>query len=82
MCILANFMYAIHTYHSTTKSKPIYVKCRSYIDFGVESNDKNSKFEVGDLDRISKHEAFFAIGYNTNWVEEDFVVKNIKNNQS
>ena len=35
--------------------KPVDVKSSTYIDFGVENNDKYPKFEVGDHVRISKY---------------------------
>ena len=41
-----------NTYHSTMKMKPLNVKSRTYIDFGIENNEKDSKFEVRDNVRI------------------------------
>ena len=35
----------------------------TYIDFGIENNDKDHKFKVGDPARISKHENIFPKGY-------------------
>ena len=32
----------------TTKLKFIYVNLKTYVDFGVENNDQNSKFKVDD----------------------------------
>ena len=43
-----------HTYHRTTKMKPVNVKPCSYIEFGVESRDINPKFEIGNYVRILK----------------------------
>ena len=37
------------------------VKSSTYIDFGIENNDEDSKFEVGDGVRISKHQNIFFI---------------------
>ena len=37
-----------NTYHNTIKMKPLDVKSNTYIDFGVENNDKDSKFKVED----------------------------------
>ena len=68
-----------NTYHTKIKTEPANVKSSTYIDFGVENNDKHHKFKVGDLVRISKHENIFAKGYNTNWSEEDFMIKKVKN---
>ena len=42
-------------------------------------NNKDPKFKVGDLVRISKYENIFAKGYGTNWSEEIFVIKKVKN---
>ena len=40
--------------------KPIDVKSSTYIDFWVENDDKDSKFEICDLVRISKYETNFV----------------------
>ena len=40
-------------HHSTIKMKPIDVKSSKYIDFGIENNDKDPKFEIDDYVRIS-----------------------------
>ena len=37
------------------------VKSSTYIDFGIENNDEDSKFEVGDGVRISKYQNIFFI---------------------
>ena len=45
--------------------KPVDVKSSSHIDFNVENNNKDPKFEVGDHVRISiftKRLATFQIG--------------------
>ena len=59
--------------------RPIDVKDNTYIDFGKEVNDNDSKFKVGDHVRISKYKKKFAKGYTPNWSEEVFVIKEIKN---
>ena len=59
--------------------KPIEVKYKTYIDSIKEVNDKNSKFRVGDLVRISKYKNIYAKGYTPNWSEEVFVIKKVKN---
>ena len=41
-----------NTKHRTTKMKPFDVKDNTYIDFGKEVNDNDSKFKVGDHVRI------------------------------
>ena len=55
------------------------VKASTYIDFNVESNDKDPKFEVGDHVRISIYKNIFTKGYTRNWSEEFFVIKKVKN---
>ena len=49
-----------HNTHRTTKMKPIHVKSSTYIDFGVEDNDKDPKFEVVNHARISKYKNIIA----------------------
>ena len=64
--------------------KPVDVKDNAYIDSielnsEKEVNDKDLKFKVGDLVRISKYKNIFAKGYTPNWSEEVFVISKIKN---
>ena len=58
---------------------PIDVKNDSFAECNEESNKKDPKFKVGDHVRISKYKNIFAKGYAPNWIEENFVVKKIKN---
>ena len=70
-----------NTYQRTIKMIPVDVKDKTYID-SMEllcSNDKDPKFKVGDLVRISKYKNIFAKGYTPKWSEEVFVVSKIKN---
>ena len=71
-----------NTYHSTTKMKPVDVKSSTYIDFNKEINDENSEFKIGDIVRISKYKNIFSKVYTTNWSEEVFVIKKVKNTVS
>ena len=64
-----------NTYHNTIKMKPVNVKISTYIDFGIENNEKDPKFKVGDHVRISKYKNIFAECYNQNWSEEVFAIK-------
>ena len=64
-----------NTKHRTIKMKPIDVKDNTYIDFGKEVNDNDSKFKVGDHVRRSKYKNIFAKGYTPNWSEEIIVIK-------
>ena len=73
----------VHKYnnkkHRTIKMKPIDVKDNTYIDFGKEVNDNDPKFKVSDHVRISKYKNIFAKGFASNWYEEVFVIKKIRN---
>ena len=66
-------------YNRTIKRKPVDVTDNTYIEFVKEVDDKDPKFEVGDHVRISKYKNIFAKGYNPNWSEEVFVIKEVKN---
>ena len=68
-----------NTYHRTIKMKPIGVKDSTYINIGKEGNDKDPKFKAGEHGRISKYKNIFANSYTSNWSEEIFVIKKIKN---
>ena len=46
--------------------KPTNVKPGTYIKYGVEHNDKDPKFKVGDHVRISKYKNIFTTGYTPN----------------
>ena len=54
-------------YHRSIKMKP------------VDVNDKDPKFKVEDLVRISKYKIIFAKEYTPSWSEEIFVFSKIKN---
>ena len=58
-----------NTYHSTIQMKIHYVNSSIFIDFGVENNDKGTKYKVGDRVRISKYKNIFAKSYTPNWTE-------------
>ena len=68
-----------NAYHTSIKMKPVDVKANTYIDFKKNVNDKDPKFKVGDHVRISKYKNIFAKGYMSNWSEEIFIIKKIKN---
>ena len=59
--------------------KPVDVKSNTYIDSSKEINNKESKFKIGDLVRISKYKNIFAKDYIPNWSEEVFLIKKVKN---
>ena len=68
-----------NTYHSTIKMKPVDVKSSTYIDSSKEINNKDPKFTIGDIVRISKYKIIFAKDYIPNWSEEVFMIKKAKN---
>ena len=68
-----------NTYHSTIKMKPVDVKSSTYIDSSKEINNKDPKFKVGRIVRISKYKYIFEKSYTPNWCEEGFVIKKVKN---
>ena len=59
--------------------KPIDVKDNTYINIDEEVNDKGPEFKVGDHVRISKYKSIFAKGYISNWSEQIYVIKEVKN---
>ena len=67
-----------NTYHSTVKMNPVDVKSSTYIDSSEEINDKDSKFIIGDIARISKYKNIFAKGYDPTWSEEFFFIKKLR----
>ena len=66
-------------YHSKIKMKLVDVKLSTYIDSNKEINNKDPKFNTGDIVRISKYKNLFSKGYVPNWSEEVFVIKKVKN---
>ena len=63
-----------NTYHRTIKMKPADVKSNIYIESSKEINNKDPKFKIGDIVRISKYKNIFAKGYVPNWSEEVWIV--------
>ena len=48
------------TYHNTIKRKSVNVKSSTYIDSRKEINNKDAKFKVGDVVKISKHKSLLV----------------------
>ena len=65
--------------YRTIKIKPVDVKSSTYINSGKEINNKDSKFKIDDIVRISKYKNIFAKVYTPNWSEEVFTIKKVKN---
>ena len=59
--------------------KPVDVKSYIYINSSKEINDKDSRFKIGDIVRISKYKNIFPKGYVPNWSEEVFVIEKVEN---
>ena len=66
-------------HHRTIKVKFTDVLPGTFIDYGINHCDRYPKFKVGDHARISKYINTFAKYYAQNWLEEVFVIKEIKN---
>ena len=59
--------------------KPAHVKSSRYTDSSKKIiNNKDPKFEICDMVRISKYKNIFAKGYVPSWFEEVLVIKNAK----
>ena len=58
--------------------KPIDVRPNSYAEYNVDSNRKDTTFQVGDYIRISKCKNIFTKGYTPNW-SEVFLISKIEN---
>ena len=65
--------------HSTIEMKPFDVTSSTVIDSSKKSNDKDEKFKIGHIARISKYKNIFAKGYVPNWPEEVSLIKKVKN---
>ena len=65
--------------HKTIKMKPANLKSTTYFNSSKEINDKDPKFKIGDIVRISKHKNIFTKDYIPNWSEEVFVIKKFNN---
>ena len=68
-----------NTYHRTIKMEPVDVKNNTYFDSNKDFNDKYPKFKVGDFVRISKYKNIYTKEYTSNWSEEVFLFKEVKN---
>ena len=68
-----------NTDYITIKMKPVDVKSNIFIDSSKEVNDKDPKYKIGGIVRISKYKNIFAKGYTPKWSEEVFIIKKVKN---
>ena len=51
----------------------------THINSSKEINDKDTRCKIGDIVSISKYKNIIAKGYVSNWSEEVFVIKKVKN---
>ena len=65
-------------YHWTIKMKPDDVKSSIYIDSSKEINDKDPKFRICDIVRISKYKNIFAKVYTPNCLKKYLWLKKLK----
>ena len=72
----------INNYHSRVKMKPVKVKSKTYIDSSKKNSNKDPKFKIGDIVRISKYKNILVKSYTPNWSEEVFVIKKVKSTAS
>ena len=68
-----------NTYHNTIKIIPVHVILNAYINSSKEINDKNPKLKIGYIARISNYKNICPKSYVSNWCEEIFVIKKVKN---
>ena len=55
-----------NTVHSSIKMKPKDVTDDAFVEYSEETNEKDSKFKLGDNVRISKYKNIFAEVYTPN----------------
>ena len=58
--------------------KPGDVTSSTFIDFGIENDEKDPKFDVGDHLRISEYKNIFAKSYASSRSEKFFVINKVK----
>ena len=55
------------------------VKSSTYINSSGKVNNKDPKFKISDIVRISKYKNIFAKDFVDNWSEKVFVIAKVKN---
>ena len=68
-----------NTYQRTIILESFIARSNTYINCSKETNDKDSKFKIGGVVRISKYIKIFGKDYVSNWSEELFVINRVKN---
>ena len=56
-----------NTNQNTIKMKPVDLRSSTFINFGVENNDNDPKFEVDDCVRIWKYKSIFTKVDTSSW---------------
>ena len=56
--------------HKTIKMKPANLKSSTYFKSSKEINDKDPKFKIGNIVKISKYRNIFVKGIISNWFEK------------
>ena len=56
-----------NTHHSTIKMKLVDIKSNTHINSSERTNNKDPKFKIGDIVRISKYKNKFGKGFVPNW---------------
>ena len=59
--------------------KPVDKKSSIYVDSGKENNEKGPKFNIGSHVKISKYKSILTKYYVSDWPDEVFVIKEVKN---
>ena len=68
-----------NTYHKRITIEPVDIKSGNYVEYNVNSNDKDSNFQVGDHVRTSiTKKKNLAKEYTPNQSEQCFVFKKVK----
>ena len=67
-----------NTNHSIIEMKPFDVKSNIYFDCSKETNNKDLKFKLANIARISKSKNISAKVYTPSCFEEVFVIKKVK----
>ena len=76
---LKNKVYKYMTWTSKIVNIDKLYEINTYFNSSKEINDKDPKFKIGDIVRISKHKNIFTKDYIPNWSEEVFVIKKFNN---
>ena len=69
-----------NTYHNAIKIKPVDVKTNTYIDSSKEINDKDHKFKISDIVRISNIKIFLQKAKLQIVLKRCLWLKKVKNN--